>query len=287
MRLASCLLGSQPVYGVVEDDGIAIISTVLGERYPSLRSLLAGAADGQLYRKIDHAVASSPTVALSEVTFLPVIPEPQKIICVGLNYTPHREETGRAPVDYPTLFTRFANSQVGHEAAIIAPSASRHFDYEGELAVIIGKQGRHIDQRDAEDYIAGYTCFNDGSVRDYQRHSSQFTPGKNFHASGACGPWMVTADSVGDIRAATLVTRLNGKVLQSAVIADMDFSIPQLIHYISGFTQLEPGDLIVTGTPGGVGYVRKPPIYMCHGDCVEVEISAIGVLRNPIVDEAS
>ena len=183
------------------------------------------------------------------------------------------------------MFGRFANSQTGHLANIIRPKVSKDLDFEGELALIIGKSSRYISRAQAWDHIAGYACYNEGSVRDYQRHTHQFTPGKNFPQTGAFGPWMVTPDEAGDLGPVRLQTRLNGEIVQDATISQMIFGIPQQIEYCSSFTKLEPGDVIVTGTPGGVGSRRTPPLWMKPGDVVEVEIDRIGLLRNGIADE--
>jgi 2-keto-4-pentenoate hydratase/2-oxohepta-3-ene-1,7-dioic acid hydratase in catechol pathway len=180
------------------------------------------------------------------------------------------------------LFVRFGDSIVGHERPILKPRESEQLDYEGELAVVIGRRARRVGRDRALDYVAGYSCFNDGSVRDYQRHSQQFTPGKNFHASGSFGPWLVTTDEIADPRKLTLTTRLNGAVMQHESVGELCFDVPQLIEYCSTWAQLEPGDVIVTGTPGGVGAGRKPPVWMKPGDTVEVEITGIGTLRNPV-----
>ena len=187
---------------------------------------------------------------------------------------------------YPTIFTRWADTHVGHLQPLIRPRDSDNFDYEGELVAIIGKGGRHITQADAMNHVAGYSCYNEGSVRDYQRHASQFTPGKNFASTGAFGPFMVTPDEVGQIAGKKIQTRLNGKTVQSSTLDMMIFPVPRLIEYISIFTPLSPGDVIVTGTPGGVGWVRTPPLWMKAGDSVEVEIDGVGLLKNPVVDEA-
>jgi 2-keto-4-pentenoate hydratase/2-oxohepta-3-ene-1,7-dioic acid hydratase in catechol pathway len=221
-----------------------------------------------------------------EIRFLPVIPSPAaKILCIGINYRPHMLEMGREPPDYPVVFVRFGSSLVGHDEPLIKPRVSDKFDFEGELAVIIGKRARHVRRDRALDHVAGFTCLNDGSVRDFQRHSGQFTPGKNFIASGSMGPWMVTRDELPDPTALSLTTRLNGDVVQSERTSELLFGIPELIEYISIWTALEPGDVIATGTPGGVGAGRKPPLWMKGGDTVEVEISDIGCLRNRIADE--
>ena len=219
------------------------------------------------------------------ITWLPVIPNPDKILCIGLNYETHRKETGRTEVENPTVFGRFANSQTGHLADIIRPTLSHDLDYEGELAVIIGKPGRHIARADAWSHIAGYACYNEGSVRDFQRHTHQFTPGKNFPGTGAFGPWMMTPDELGDVPPLRLQTRLNGQIVQDARIDQMIFDIPRQIEYCSSFTRLEPGDVIATGTPGGVGSRRTPPLWLKPGDIVEVEIDRLGVLRNGVADE--
>jgi 2-keto-4-pentenoate hydratase/2-oxohepta-3-ene-1,7-dioic acid hydratase in catechol pathway len=199
---------------------------------------------------------------------------------------PHIREMGRERPDKPVLFTRFAASVVGHGQPLVKPLASEQFDFEGELAVIIGRRARRVSRERALDYVAGYSCFNDGSVRDFQRHSAQFTPGKNFHASGAFGPWLVTTDEVPDPRALRLTTRLNGEVVQDESVGELCFDVPALIEYCSIFAQLEPGDVIVTGTPGGVGAGRKPPLWMKPGDTIEVEIEGIGKLSNTLAARA-
>lgn len=282
MRIASFRHRGRDSYGVVRAGGIVDAGRHLGVELPDLKSVLAADAIDEL-----HALAADaePDLALADVELLPVIADPDKILCVGINYRPHVEETGRDPPEYPVLFTRFSGSQVGHGQPLVRPSVSHRFDYEGELAVIIGRRGRHIAPEGALRHVAGYSCFNDGSIRDYQRHSSQFTPGKNFARSGGFGPWLTTADEIGDPARLSLETRLNGAVMQSADVADLIFDVPALISYCSTFAELLPGDVIVTGTPGGVGYVRKPPVYLQPGDVVEVDIPGVGVLRNGVVDE--
>lgn len=278
MRLASVKIGDKSNWGVVEDDELVL----LGERWPSLLDALAVAG-------LDEArtlAASSPRISLASVRWQPVIDKPGKILCVGLNYEDHRRETGRAVVANPTIFTRFADSQAAHDAAILMPAVSDRLDYEGELAVIIGKGGRNIPAAQAMEHVAGYSCYNDGSVRDWQSHSIQFTPGKNFPETGAFGPWMVTPDEFGPLGSQRLQTRLNGQVMQDALLQDMVFPVPRLIEYISTFTPLSPGDVIVSGTPGGVGAKREPPVFMKVGDRVEVEIDGIGTLANSIARAA-
>lgn len=208
-----------------------------------------------------------------------------KILCVGVNYRPHIEEMGREIPDYPVVFTRFASSLVGPDEPVIRPRVSEQFDFEGELAVVIGKPARHVRRQDALDYVAGYCCFLDGSVRDWQRHTGQFTAGKNFDRSGAVGP-MVAASDIPDPAELELTTRVNGEIMQQGQVADLVFDIPRLIEYCSTFTELQPGDIIATGTPGGVGAARTPPVWLRDGDLIEVDIPGIGVLRNPVQDES-
>ena len=284
MRVMSFRHGDTDSFGVVTAAGVIDAGARLAGRFATLRDVIAADALDEL-RTI--AQDYSADHALEAVTFLPPIPNPDKIVCVGINYRPHIEETGREPPEYPMLFVRFPGSVTGHNRALVVPSLSHRLDYEGELAVVIGRRGRHIPAHGALRHVAGYACFNDGSVRDYQRHTSQFTPGKNFQSSGGFGPWLTTADEVGDPAGLTLETRLNGKVMQSASVGDLVFDVPALIAYLSSFTELLPGDVIVTGTPGGVGYVRKPPVYMKAGDVVEVDISGIGVLRNRVAEEVN
>jgi len=282
MRLASYEVAGRASYGVVVDAGVVDLGRRLGARYPDLRALLAGDALDEARRAVAGA---APDHALDELRLLPVIPNPDKIICVGLNYEEHRVEAGREKTENPTLFARFAGSQVGAGAPMLRPRESLQFDYEAEIAVIIGKPGRRITSAAAWEHIAGYSCYNDGSVRDWQRHTSQWTAGKNFPATGAFGPWMVTADEIPANSLMTLTARLNGRELQRATTEHMIFKIPALIQYISSFTELLPGDVIVSGTPGGVGSRRDPPLWMQPGDVVEIEIDRVGVLRNTIADD--
>ena len=209
-----------------------------------------------------------------------------KFICIGLNYMSHIKETGRDKPTYPSIFTRYPSSIVGHGTPLVRPKVSDKFDYEGELAVIIGKACRHVSTEAAQDVIAGYTCFNDGSIRDFQVHTTQFWPGKSFEASGAMGPWIATADEVGDVTKQTLTTRINGNVEQQAGIDDLAITIPEMIAYLSQILTLQPGDVIATGTPGGVGRFREPQLYLEPGMTAEIEITGIGTLSNGIVDEA-
>lgn len=262
-------------WGTVEGEQVADLSATA----PSLRAALAAG-------KPIAVPANAPRVPLAGLTYLPPIPDPDKIICVGLNYLSHIQEGGREVPKQPTIFTRWANTQVGHMQALVRPKASATFDYEGELAFVVGKRCRHVAEADALSTVAGYACYNDGSVREWQRHSSQFTPGKNFPATGGFGPFLVTPDEAGDITKATLTTRLNGEEVQKGRIDDLVFGVARLVAYCSTFTVLEPGDVVITGTTGGVGAYRKPPLWMRAGDTVEVEISGVGTLTNPVVDEA-
>ena len=270
-------------YGVLENDRVLDVGNRLASRYADLRAVLAA---GALQELLIASTQGPQTFQVEEVNFEPVIPNPQKILCVGLNYISHRTETKRPETKYPSIFTRFADTQVGHETPVLRPSFSTAFDYEGELAVVIGRRGRHISEQDVSAHIAGYSCYNDVSVRDWQRHTAQWTPGKNFPSTGAFGPSLVTPDEIPDLGALTLTTRLNGKVMQEAPISDLIFSVPVIVSYISKFTPLYPGDVIATGTPGGVGDRRDPPVYMKDGDIVEVEIDRIGILRNVVQSEA-
>lgn len=231
------------------------------------------------------ALAHGGGVGLDEVTLLPVIPNPAKILCVGHNYESHRQETGRAKVDHPSIFTRFPDTLVAAGQPIVLPSVSSNLDFEGELAIVIGQGGRHIAEADALDQIAGYACFNDASLRDWQWHTTQFTPGKNFPGTGAFGPALVTPDEAGDLADVHVVTTLNGEVVQDQPIRDMIFPIAKIVAYVSAFTPLSPGDVIATGTPGGVGAKRQPTLWMKAGDRVEVAIGPIGTLTNMIETE--
>jgi 2-keto-4-pentenoate hydratase/2-oxohepta-3-ene-1,7-dioic acid hydratase in catechol pathway len=281
MKLASFQIGGKPTWGVIEGDDALDIGTVLRDRFPDLKSVIAADA----LSAVRDAAGNAKRTPTADITWLPVIPNPEKILCIGLNYEMHRKETGRDEVDNPTVFGRFANSQTGHNTNIIRPKVSTHLDFEGELAIVIGKPGRYITQADAWSHIAGYACYNEGSVRDFQRHTHQFTPGKNFPETGGFGPWMMTPDELGDVAPLRLQTRVNGQVVQDATIDQMIFDIPRQIEYCSSFTRLEPGDVIVTGTPGGVGAKRTPPLWLKPGDIVEVEIDRLGVLRNGVADE--
>lgn len=280
MRLSTVKLAGRTTWGVIQGYDFHDVGAVLASRHVDLKAAVTEGLAG-----VAEAVASATKTPIAEVEWLPVIPNPDKIICVGLNYEMHRKETGRSEVQHPTIFGRYANSQIGHLAPIVRPKVSTHLDYEGELAVIIGKPGRYISRDAAMEHVAGYACYNDGSIRDFQYHTHQFTPGKNFPDTGAFGPWMMTADELGPLPDLRLQTRLNGQIVQDATFGQMIFDIAHQIEYCSSFTRLEAGDVIVSGTPGGVGAKRTPPLWMKPGDVVEVEIDRLGVLRNTIVDE--
>ncbi|MGV7216931.1 fumarylacetoacetate hydrolase family protein [Bradyrhizobium sp. UFLA05-112] len=283
MRLLSFTVDGRSSYGALKDDGVVDLGARLGrEGCPTLRKLLEADRLADAAQIVD---SSRPDHPLDNISFAPVIPDPDKIICVGLNYRDHVAEVGRAVTEKPALFARFASSQVGHEQPLIKPKVSDDFDYEGELAVIIGKTGRHIRTSRALEHVVGYACYNEGSVRDWQRHTSQFLAGKTFAESGSFGPWLVTSDEIPDPSKLTLQTRLNGNVVQNTTTDLMITAVPELIAYISTICPLVPGDVIVAGTPGGVGLKRTPPLWMRAGDTVEIEISGIGTLRNPVIAE--
>ncbi|TPG59666.1 FAA hydrolase family protein [Roseomonas nepalensis] len=282
MRLVSFEAEGGAGFGLVEGDAVADLTGAFAGRAAGLRGLLAAG----LLKEARHAAASAPRRPLAGLRLLPVIPDPDKIICVGLNYRDHVAETGRTETPEPALFARFAGSQVGHGQPLVRPRVSERFDYEGELAVVIGTAGRHVVEGDALAHVAGYACYNEGSVRDWQMHTTQFLAGKTFAGTGAFGPWLVTSDEIPDPSTLTLETRLNGQVVQRTTTDLMITGVPRLIAYISTILPLLPGDVIVSGTPGGVGAKRNPPLWMKPGDVAEVEISGIGVLRNPVVQEA-
>jgi 2-keto-4-pentenoate hydratase/2-oxohepta-3-ene-1,7-dioic acid hydratase in catechol pathway len=281
MKLASYEASGRRTWGVILGDEAFDTGAVLRDSYPDLKSLIAAGA----YAEAEAATRSAPRQKLNEVQWLPVVPNPDKILCVGLNYETHRVETGRAVVAHPTIFARFANSQTAHMSDILLPRVSTNLDFEGELAIVIGKPGRYIKKENAFDHIAGFACYNDGSIRDWQNHTHQFTPGKNFPQTGAFGPWMMTPDELGELGELHIQTRLNGQVVQDAQFGQMIFDVPTILEYCSSFTRLESGDVIATGTPGGVGAKRVPPLWMKAGDTVEVQIERLGVLRNVIADE--
>ena len=242
-----------------------------------------GAALNDAAAKLNKAA----TIDLSKVTLLPPVSDPGKIVCIGLNYRDHSAESGFKQPDFPTIFGRFNSSLVAHGAPILRPEVSEQLDYEGELVAIIGTGARDVSEADALQHVIGYSIFNDGSIRDYQFKAPQWTPGKNFDDTGSFGPWFVTDDELpAGCEGLRLTTKLNGQLVQDASISDMVFSVARLVSILSSFMTLKPGDVIVTGTPSGVGLARKPPLFMKHGDVCEVEIEKIGILSNPIRDRA-
>ena len=275
MRIARFTRAGVESWGLVTDLGI-VDHGELTTSAPTVRALIASG-------ERPEAVAGASVIPLADVELLPPV-ELDKVVCAGVNFHTHRAEarldTDRPP--YPTIFTRFPDAHVGHGADIIKSDAIERFDYEGELAVVIGRRASNVAVEDALDHVYGYACFDDGSARDWQKHAMQWAPGKNFERSGSMGPTLVTADELPAIGDAWLETRVNGEVRQRAQIADMIFSIAELIAYISTFTPLEPGDVIAAGTPGGVGLFMDPPTFLAVGDVVEVEIDGVGLLRNRI-----
>lgn len=283
MKLISFVLNGKDTYGVVtEDRKVLDLGPLLGDRFADLASLLGNDDLGP----VEEALASNqPTLDYDALELLPVIPKPGKIFCIGLNYADHIKETNREVTEAPTIFLRVAESQVAHNDSIVLPPESVKLDYEGEIAIVIGKGGRRISEEDSWDHIAGYACYNDGSIRDWQTATSQWIPGKNFWKTGGFGPWLVTADEIEPKQVLTLVTRLNGQEMQRTTTELLIHSISKQIAYISSFLPLNAGDVIVTGTPGGVGAKRNPPVFMKEGDVIEIEVDAVGVLRNTISAE--
>jgi len=280
MKLASYIANGKPAFGVVMDDGVVTMNERLGDRFGTLREAIAGGAIDEM-RRAAHGVA--PDQKLAGLRWLPTIPNPEKIMCVGINYKSHAAEHGTEAPKLPNIFLRFINTLVAHEGDMIRPKVSTNFDFEGELALVIGKGGRHIKRENALEYIAGYSCFCDATVRDFTKYS--LAASKNFIGSGPLGPWIVTADEIPDPTKLTLTTRLNGQEMQRSGTDMLIHDIPAIISFCSMFTPLAPGDIIATGTPDGIGAKRTPPVWMKAGDVLEVEISGIGTLRNRIVDE--
>jgi len=286
MKLLSFSESGRESWGVVAGDAVVD----LGRALPQYRTLADFVGSDDFALRDALVTANRPGPKLSAISFLPVIPRPEKIVCAVRNYLDHHNEAvafgmKREITEFPPIFLRVWRSQVGHNAPVIRPKVSDNLDWEGELAVVIGKGGRHIPESLAVNHIAGYSIYNDVSVRDWQRHAQQIASGKNFVGTGPFGPWLVTPDEIGDPSRLKLETRVNGKVEQKSDTSLLIFSIPRLINYASTIFDLVPGDVIATGTPAGVGFTRKPPVFLKPGDVVEVEIENIGVLRNPVVDE--
>jgi 2-keto-4-pentenoate hydratase/2-oxohepta-3-ene-1,7-dioic acid hydratase in catechol pathway len=284
MKLASFQAGDRESFGLVTPAGIIDLSERLG--IPSLKECLAA---GALERA--RAFEGHPADHLLEkVRFLPLIPNPDHVWCLAINYQDHIDEIQAIGIQRdvpkePAVFMRYADTLVGHDRPLVKPRVSNDFDYEAELAVVIGKAGRHIPEDAAMDHVAGYTAFNDASVRDWQFHTRQIAPGKNFHASASVGPWLVERNKIADPNNLKIALRLNGETLQQSNTRHMIHKIPRFIAYVSSILELRAGDILATGTPSGVGFSRKPPIFLKAGDSCEVEIEGIGVLRNPVVAE--
>jgi 2-keto-4-pentenoate hydratase/2-oxohepta-3-ene-1,7-dioic acid hydratase in catechol pathway len=280
MKLVSYKKDGKASYGIVKDGSVIDVGARLGAKYADLGAVIAGRALGEVQQRD----AEKPDVKLADIEYLPTIPRPGKIVCIGYNYRAHVAETGAKLPEFPSVFLKMMSAVVGHEKPIVAPKISGDFDYEGELAVVIGGAGRHIPESDAMRYVVGYTIMDDGSVRDWQRQN--LIAGKNFPNSGSMGPWMTTADEIPDHRQLVLTTRVNGEERQRSGVDKLIFDIPKLIAYVSSFTRLEPGDVISTGTPEGVAWSRKPPLWLKPGDLLEIEVSKIGTLRNRVISEA-
>ena len=272
--------GGHDSYGLVTEAGVVDVGRRLGPA--SLRSAL----EAGLLEAIRALAPEKPDHALSEVQLLPPIPEPAKLIMIGLNYRSHQEELGVPAPKNPMVIARFASSQIGHGQPLVRPAVSEQLDYEGELAVVMGARAWRVSVADALPAVLGYACYMDGSIRDFQGHTSQLTPAKSFPGTGAFGPWIVTADEITDPDHLDLTTRINGEVMQQASTSDTIWGVADLVSYLSTFLELQPGDVICTGTPKGVGWMRKPPRWLKPGDRVEVEIAGIGVLANPVAAEA-
>ncbi|WP_026744951.1 fumarylacetoacetate hydrolase family protein [Leucothrix mucor] len=288
MRIVSFLQDGKQRIGCPKGDQIINLSIADPELPTDLLSLLEAGPSAMERAKQAAANAGSDTlVASADITYLPLITRSPKVICIGRNYAAHAKEGGVEPPTYPEIFYRGNTSLIGHNQPILRPECSDKLDYEAELVAIIGKRARHVSLENALDYVAGYSIFNDATLRDYQRKSSQWTIGKNFDDTGAFGPEFVTADELpAGAHGLNIQTRLNGQVMQDANTRDFIFPIDDLVVKLSECMTLEPGDVIVTGTPAGVGYARNPPVFMKAGDLCEVEIEGIGVLSNPVQDEA-
>ena len=286
MRFISYSVGGVPGLAVSSGEGWHGLTSASSAFPGDLLSLIR--RGGNALEAAAAVLRDAPAVDIDSVVLLPPLSAPEKIVCVGLNYRDHSAESGFQQPDYPTLFGRFNSGLIGHNEPMLRPEVSEQLDYEGELAAIIGKTARDVSVEDALEHVLGYSIFNDGSVRDYQFKSPQWTAGKNFDGTGAFGPWLVTADELPPgCEGLQLQTRLNGAVVQQASISDMVFPVAELVSIISGFMTLQPGDVIVTGTPAGVGLARDPKLFMRDGDLCEVEIEGIGILANPIRDRAA
>jgi 2-keto-4-pentenoate hydratase/2-oxohepta-3-ene-1,7-dioic acid hydratase in catechol pathway len=285
MRIASFSSGGPRSVGVVDGDHLRALTAAEEQSLRAIFEANSGADHRDGLARAFEAV-DTEAIPLSEIEFLPVVPDPHAIWCAALTFDSHvTEAAGRQAPTYPLFFLRVAASQTAHEQPLVLPAVSEQFDYEGELAVVIGRTARHVPVADALDYVAGYSCYNEGSVRDWQRHTPQITSGKNFFHSGSFGPWLVTPDEFGDPYSHSITTKVNGEIRQQESINALLFRIEYLIHYLSTICPLQPGDVIVCGTPGGVGMRMDPPVFLREGDEVTVEIDGIGTLRNAVVQE--
>jgi 2-keto-4-pentenoate hydratase/2-oxohepta-3-ene-1,7-dioic acid hydratase in catechol pathway len=286
MRLATFQVGRRISYGIVRNDGMIDAGARLSNRFPDLRAVISAGAIGELEQLATQAPAN---FTLSEIRLLKPILNPGKILCVGVNYPERAAEYQENPeqAKYPSIFVRFPASLVAHDEPILRPPESQQLDYEGEVALIVGRRGRRIGESEALTHVAGLTICNEGTIRDWLRHGKfNVTPGKNFEGTGALGPWFVTPEEIGS-PAMRIITRVNGEIRQEDTTDRMIFSIPSLISYISHFCTLEPGDILITGTPAGAGGRSNPPCYLVPGDVVEVEVPGIGILRNRVIDETA
>jgi len=272
--------------GVVDGDDIVELTSVAPELPATLKEIIAHGVPADLNARV-KAAPSSARLPLASTKLAMPIPDPDKLLCIGLNYHDHAEETGQAVPNYPPLFLRALSSTADPGAPMIVPKVSKQLDYEAELTVVIGKRCRHVSEQDALDYVFGYTCFNEGSVRDFQKHTSQWTSAKNFDQTAPLGPWIVTADEVPPgAKGLQVRTLVNGEVLQDANTDGMIFNVAQIIAYVSQIMTLEPGDLIPTGTPAGVAMGRNPSPWLKPGDTVTIDIEGVGQLTNPVEAEA-
>ena len=282
MKLVSYRRAGKAAFGAIKEEGIVDLAS----RLPAMSDLASLLADDAAQEEARRLVTAAADFPLADVELEPVIPRPNKIICVGINYVAHAAEAGRTVGKYPVIFHRYAETLLPHGAPLIRPTISDNFDFEAELAVVIGRGGSHIAPEDAMSHVAGYTCFNDASVRDWQFHTHQYGMGKNFRGTGALGPWLVTADEIPDYRELSVHGLLNGEQMQIGKLSELAFDIPALIAYVSQALDWQPGDILATGTPSGIGFKRQPPVFLKPGDTFDVVIPGIGTLSNPVADEA-
>jgi 2-keto-4-pentenoate hydratase/2-oxohepta-3-ene-1,7-dioic acid hydratase in catechol pathway len=282
MKLVSYRRAGKAAFGAIQEEGIVDLAS----RLPAMSDLASLLADDAALEEARRLVAAAADFPLADVELESVIPRPNKIICVGINYVAHAAEAGRTVGKYPVIFHRYAETLLPHGAPLIRPTVSDNFDFEAELAVVIGRGGSHIAPEDAMSHVAGYTCFNDASIRDWQFHTHQYGMGKNFRGTGALGPWLVTADEIPDYRELSVHGLLNGEQMQIGKLSELAFDIPALIAYVSQALDWQPGDILATGTPSGIGFKRQPPVFLKPGDTFDVVIPGVGTLSNPVANEA-